>query len=127
MRPIYSAAMWLVLLACWRPEPWTPPPPPEEAVEAMREEAAPVEEIEPEEPDEPEEAPPAEEDRVLWIGKTVPERLTVVDDLGQPVGQLEAQVVSVEVLREETERVKIRCATCSPPITGWLQARAVTR
>ena len=28
---------------------------------------------------------------------------------------------------EEAERVKIRCATCAPPIAGWLQARAVTR
>ncbi|MFZ5480274.1 MAG: hypothetical protein ACOZNI_26150 [Myxococcota bacterium] len=118
--------MWLVLSSCWRPDPWEPPPPPPEALEAMgvAEEEAVAEAPDVEEPAVEE---PATPETVLWRGATKWGRLSLVDDGGRTVGRIEAAGVAVEVLREEPQRVKVRCATCSPPVEGWLQAALVVK
>lgn len=140
----------LLLPACWRPEPYTPPPPPED-VEAPAGEAAeegPDEAPEGEEgaadaeeaPGEPAEegaaeegAPPDEEDVPSqpdfksYRAKTVSAPVTIVDDWGKPLAVLGVAAWELEVRGEEPIRTRVWCATCDPAVEGWLQPHLLAR
>lgn len=142
--------VWLVL-ACWQPDAYAPPPPAQveasdvlegtasqivpgaPAVDSAEPEAAPDSAADgPGDSAEPEveaPAPPPPPVAVAvspWAGRTVGRPLTLVDDAGAPLRVL-GDAVAVTVLMEGDDRVKVRCDGCSPPVEGWLQKRAVQR
>jgi hypothetical protein len=140
MAPSYTVAVLVasLLLACWRPAPWTPPPPPEEARAALGL-AAPPDDARPD-ADEPEsepapsattnaeepaapsaEAPPGE----TWTAIVTTAPATVVDDAGKAVCVLHAADARVTVLASDAIRARIRHADC--PADGWLQVSMVRR
>jgi hypothetical protein len=128
----------LVLLACWQPAPYTPPPAPE--VEA--EEVLSADEAENEEADAADEPPteagvneedpptkPAFDDVPVkpYRGYTVGTPLSLVDDVGQLVATIGTPGTNVTVLAEGSVRVKIRCDGCSPVVEGYLQKDRVRK
>ncbi len=145
----YVLQMIWLLLACWRPSPYSPPEVPEEAANALTqlgEEAPEAQEEGGEEgnpdaenpgdnnaganPDQPadiqeeaEEVPPMEPYRARII--TAPASL--VDDYGKVVIVLDKPLVEVEVRAEEPIRKKVFCASCKPSGEGWIQAQLVER
>ena len=138
----------LVLLACWRPEPFTPPPPPEEARAALGLPAA-------QEPPEVgaddvagggvtggAEPPPSQDDGApsppalnpdpdgfdAYAATVVRTPATVVDDAGRPLCVVDRPGLPVEVRGEEPIRVRVRLTACgSGPAEGWLQPEMVAR
>ena len=130
----------LLLLGCWAPDAYTPPPPPPEAVEAMEALAqAPEPEAEPEaaEPEvaEPEATEPEDEPEAPvapamepYKGRVITSPSTIVDDFGKPLVVLNKAMVAVEVRAEESPiRRKVFCADCKPAVEGWIQWSAVVR
>lgn len=143
---IYTAAVLLAvgLLGCWRPDPWTPPPPPPEAVEALApadvgpDDAPPAEGADADDAEAPEapeddgddapEAPPEPPVVPLarpWAARLLQVPATLVDDAGTTLVVIGARDTPLEVRAEQPHRVKVWCASCSPPTEGWIQAQIV--
>lgn len=137
--------MLLILLACWRPEPYAAPAPAqveasdvlegtagaiEPGGEAEAAEADIGEDAEAEVGEEPEAVvEPAPTDLAVepWSARTSGRPLTLVGDDGSVVLVITEEGVAVTVLMEGPERLKVRYDGCQPPLEGWLQRRAVVR
>ncbi len=142
----YTVAVMLAaaLLACWSPEPWTPPPPPAEAREAMGlpepladvpDAVAPVPEGDDDalgggvtggaEPT-PSPADPDGFDRYRAVLSRAP--VTLVDDNGVPSCVVHEAGQEVEVRAEDPIRMKVWVPSCGVAgQEGWLQLGMVTR
>lgn len=141
----------VLLLACWRPDPYVPPEPPEAAITALEARPEP-ENAAGEAPSEgtPEDAPEGTPE-VVGEGEGIenPEagieatptpvpidpykaRLgsapaMLVDDLGQPVMALDKPNMELEVRADEGYRKRVVCLSCVPQAEGWLQDKLVVR
>jgi hypothetical protein len=143
-------ALW-ALVACYRPDPWTPPPPPPEALEAMGVgvldasalaagelgvegaeadgEAAEGEAAEGAAPDDTDAAdsPPAPPFDA-YAATVVSAPASIVDDVGKALFVILVPGTPVEVRGEELPaRKRVWCAKCDPQVEGWLQAHLVER
>lgn len=137
--------IWL-LLACWRPSPYSPPEVPEEAANALAQlgeevpaadeaapenaeaaEEAPGEEAQPEEAENAEEEAPEVPPMEPYRARIITAPASIVDDYGKVVIVLDKPLVEVEVRAEEPIRKKVFCATCKPSGEGWIQAQLVER
>ncbi|MDP2309031.1 MAG: hypothetical protein Q8P18_23610 [Pseudomonadota bacterium] len=143
----------LLVLGCWRPDAYEPPAAPEAPAELVagvpEEAAAPPDGAEPgaAEADSPgaEGSPPgAEGDPVesapepgqedpeepafpAYPARTLQAPVTVVDDYGKTLAVLGLVGVALEVRDEEEVRTRVFCASCKPPIEGWVQPHLVVR
>lgn len=116
--------MLLALLACWRPEPWTPPPPPAGEVG----EAAPEAEGAPEGEDEGEPEGEADEPVTRFVSyraHTLVSPVTIVDDWGKTLAVIPTPDWPLEVRGEEPIRKRVWCETCDPQVEGWVQPHLV--
>jgi hypothetical protein len=141
--------IWL-LLACWRPSPYSPPEVPEEAANAMAqlgeevpeggeegaEEGLPdaeeggAENSEVANPDPPAEGKEEEAEVPAmepYRARIITAPASLVDDYGKVVIVLDKPLVEVEVRAEEPIRKKVFCASCKPSGEGWIQAQLVER
>ncbi len=138
MAASYTAAVLVasLLLACWRPAPWTPPPPPEEARAALGLASPPDPAAPGPTPRADTEAPAVEAPSAPtatatmttgtpWSALVTAVPATVVDDAGKAICVLHAEGTRVTVLATDAIRARIRHPDC--PAEGWLQVTMVRR
>jgi hypothetical protein len=137
-------AVWL-LGACWRPEPWTPPPVPDEAAEALADEgseakapdgatdeagaregaADATESGAAESGDAPADDTPETPAIQPYKARILRKPATLVDDAGKPVALVTEAGTEVEVRAIEPLRARVSCPTCRPAAEGWIQLELV--